>query len=77
MDGFRQPPKAKNSRREWQRRALTAADSAKQISDKYDDVARHYDECIRDINAVLDICEKRIAWPFISRKVVAMLKKYR
>ncbi len=77
MNGFRVYPKIQDSRKEWKRRAATAADSAKQIAAKYDALEKKYQEAICDIRKCIEAYDSKPIWVFFNRRVMSILRKYK
>ena len=77
MKGFHSPSQPHNSRREWQRRAAAATKITTEMAEQYAELEKQHNEAMKDIRAVLDLLYRKPYWPFVSRGVIAILKKYR
>ena len=75
--GFRSPPQTKNSRREWERRAIAQNKINVDLEKENVELENKMRAMLADIRAALEACESYISWPMVPRKVKAILIKYR
>ena len=47
------------------------------MAEQYAELEKQHNEAMKDIRAVLDLLYRKPYWPFVSRGVIAILKKYR